>query len=143
MVILKLSISKCSFSNFKFSHLQISSLQFVFLPLLNFQVFQIANCQAPYFRFPVSNSKCPKRQVHRPSNIFRISDSQLWYFPRTPPYFLVFVQKENGDKYWVRGSRFGHIFGRSTNVLKSIAIDQESLISHFGIIKTPRIPGIT
>ena len=42
-----------------------------------------------------------------------------------------------GDKYGLRGSRFGHMFGRSRNVPKNIAIGQESLISHLGIIKTP------
>ena len=45
-----------------------------------------------------------------------------------------------GDKYGVRGSRFGLIFGRSRNLPKSIATDQESLINHLGIIKTPKNP---
>ena len=40
------------------------------------------------------------------------------------------------DKCGVRGSRFGHIFGCSKNVPKNTAIDQESLISHLGMIKT-------
>ena len=42
-----------------------------------------------------------------------------------------------GDKYGTRGSIFGNIIGRSKNDLKHIAIDQESLISHCGIIKAP------
>ena len=41
------------------------------------------------------------------------------------------------DEYGVRGTRFGYICGRSKNVPKNIATDQESLISHWGIIKTP------
>ena len=41
-----------------------------------------------------------------------------------------------GNKYGVRGSIFGHMFGRSKNVLKTIAIDQESFISPFGRSKT-------
>ena len=38
------------------------------------------------------------------------------------------------------GSRFGHIFGRSKSDPKSIAIDQESLIKHSGMIKIPKTP---
>ena len=45
---------------------------------------------------------------------------------------LLVLFKYFGDKYGARGSRFGHIFG----VPKSIAINQESLISHLGIITT-------
>ena len=44
----------------------------------------------------------------------------------------------SGDKYGTRGSIFGNMIGRSKNVLKHIAIDQESLISHSGIIKAPQ-----
>ena len=43
-----------------------------------------------------------------------------------------------GNTYGVRGSTFGYVFGRSRNVPKSIAIDQESLISVVGKIKTPQ-----
>ena len=52
----------------------------------------------------------------------------------------MYVRKYFGDKYGVRGSRFGHVFGRSKNHPKSIAIDQESLISRLGIIETPKNP---
>ena len=51
--------------------------------------------------------------------------------------FVLYFLKYFGGKYGVRGSIFGHIFGRSENVPKSITIDQESLISHWGIIQTP------
>ena len=54
--------------------------------------------------------------------------------------FFLFILKYFGDKYGVRGSRFGYIFGRSKNVPTNIAIDQESLISNFRIIKTPNKP---
>ena len=50
------------------------------------------------------------------------------------PYFLYFF-KSFGDKYWVRGFRFGRFFGSSRNHPQNIAIDRESLISHFGMIK--------
>ena len=59
-------------------------------------------------------------------------------FQRCSHIFLYFLQYF-GDKYGVRGSIFGNIFGRSKHVPKSIAIDQELLISHFGII-TPLKP---
>ena len=48
--------------------------------------------------------------------------------------------KHFGDEYGVRGSRFGDMFGRSKHVPKSVAIHQESLISHLGIIETPKTP---
>ena len=53
-------------------------------------------------------------------------------------HIFLYSLKYFGDKYGVRGSRFGHIFGRSRNVPKNIANDQESLLSHLGIIKTPK-----
>ena len=48
------------------------------------------------------------------------------------PSFLVFFEVL-GDKYGVRGSRFGHFFGRS----KMFQICLGVKISHSGIIKTP------
>ena len=53
------------------------------------------------------------------------------------PYVFLYSLKSFGDNYGVRGSRFDHMFGRSKNIPKSIVIDQESLISYLGIIKTP------
>ena len=50
------------------------------------------------------------------------------------------VLKHLGDKYGVRGSRFGHILGRSKNVPKSVAICPGVKISHFGIIETSKKP---
>ena len=51
-------------------------------------------------------------------------------------YFLVSLTY-CGDKYGARGSTFGHILGRCRTVPRSIAIDQESLMRHLGIIKIP------
>ena len=48
--------------------------------------------------------------------------------------------KHFGDKYGVEGTRFGEHFGSSRNHPKRIAIDQESLISNLGIIKSPPPP---
>ena len=52
----------------------------------------------------------------------------------------IFNEFEVVWRYGVRGSRFSHIFGRSPNVPKSIAIDQEPLISHSGTNKAPETP---
>ena len=41
-------------------------------------------------------------------------------------HIFLYFSKYFGDKYGVRGSIFGHIVGRSKNVPKSIAIEQES-----------------
>ena len=70
--------------------------------------------------------KCPNFQILRYENNIFLGCSHIFF------YF--------GDKYGVPGSRFGCIPGRSKNVPNSIAIDQESLISHFGIIKRPKTP---
>ena len=80
------------------------------------------------FDFKFSNS----------SKMLRGSDSQIWNIicSQIFPYFLVFL-KYFVDKYGVRGCRFSHMFGRSRHVPKSIAIDQESLISNLGIIYPP------
>ena len=56
------------------------------------------------------------------------------------PYLFLYSLKHFGNRQEVHGSRFGQNVRSSKNHLKSIAIDQESLISHFGIIKTQKIP---
>ena len=50
-----------------------------------------------------------------------------------PRMFLVFPLKYFGNKYAVYGSKVSRCFGLTKNVLKNIAIAQESLISHLGI----------
>ena len=76
----------------------------------------------------------------RPSKVFRNSDSQVWEnnMYQGCSHNFVYCLKYFGDKYGVRGSRFGNNFGRSKNVPESIAIDQEPLINHFGINKVPQ-----
>ena len=69
--------------------------------------------------------------------MFRLSDLQKYYFPKNPHICLVCL-KYVGTKYEIDGSRFGERFGSSKNDPKSIAIGPESLISHLGIIKTPK-----
>ena len=54
------------------------------------------------------------------------------------PVFFLYSLKHFGDTYGVRGSRFGNIFDRCKDVPKHIAIDQESLIGHFGINPPPK-----
>ena len=52
------------------------------------------------------------------------------------PHIFLYFLKYVGDKYGVRGSIFGHVFGRSKNGPKNIAVGQESLICHSGILET-------
>ena len=52
------------------------------------------------------------------------------------PTFCCCFLKYFGDKYGVRGSRFGRFFGSSRNHPKSIAIDPGVRISYFGVIET-------
>ena len=53
---------------------------------------------------------------------------------------FLYCLKRFGDKYGVRGTRFGETVGCFINHPKNIGIHQESLISDFGIIQTPKIP---
>ncbi len=72
-------------------------------------------------------------------NFFRNSDSHnLNNICQGCSHMFLHFGKYFGDKYVVRGSRFGENFGSSKNDPKNIAIDQESLIKHFGIIKTQK-----
>ena len=143
--------------SFKFSVFPISNFQISKVPNVNWKCVQnsslrTSKCQVLYFQLPnltfliFTLSDVPilifqkfKKTVHRPSNIFRLPCHQIWKLTsRTFPYlFVYFLLKYFADKYKVRGSRFSHIFGRSRNVPKSIAIDQDSLMNHLGIIKTP------
>ena len=61
-------------------------------------------------------------------------------FSKDVPIIFMYSLNYFDDEYEVRGSRFGHIFGRSKNVPENIAIDQESWIRHFGIIKKTQNP---
>ena len=56
------------------------------------------------------------------------------------PYCFLYFLKYFGNNYEVYGSIFLPNFRSSINHLKSIGIDQELWINHFGIIWTPKIP---
>ena len=60
--------------------------------------------------------------------IICLGDESLFFL-----YFLKYVHKKYGELGPVKSENFGS----SRNHPKSIRIHQESLISHFGIIKTP------
>ena len=62
--------------------------------------------------------------------------SGFWDVSMISLYFFNYF----GDKYGVRGSRFGEQFGSSNNDPQGIGICGGTLISHFGIIETPTIP---
>ena len=81
----------------------------------------------------IQKMKRPGTQTFHNFQNFIFSDMKIIIFKDAPICFLYF-SKYFGDKCGVRGSRFGHIFGRSENHPKSIAIDQESLISSLRIV---------
>ena len=54
-------------------------------------------------------------------------------------YFSSIFIRNTGSEGPLRVQKIEN-FGSSQNHPKSIGIDQESIISHFGIIKTPKIP---
>ena len=124
----------------KFPILKFSSFKFFNLQNLSFSNFKVSIFQISNFK--LSNSQIPKFQklgthtFHKLKK-FRFSDVKIICFKDVPIICLV-IFKDFGDKYAGRGSRFGHIFGRCRNHPKSTAINQESLISHLGIIKTPQ-----
>ena len=136
---------------YPFCNFQVFKLE---IPIINFQysTFQISNFQLPnmfqnrilqlskYGFTKFHNFKVSKIKV-RYTDLPTFSDFQILryeiLFQGCPHHFL-YLFKYCCDKYGVRGSIFGHIFGRSRNHPKSIAIDHESLISHLGIIKTPK-----
>ena len=68
--------------------------------------------------------------------LLKSSYVQIICLKDVPINVLHFV-KFFGDKYGVRGSRFGGKFGSSRNHPESIGIDQDPLIGHLGMIKTP------
>ena len=69
--------------------------------------------------------------------IFRFSDFQNSYIPKIIPHVFLIFPKGFDDNREGYGSRFWRNFGSSRNHLKSIGIWPGTLISHFGIIKTP------
>ena len=150
--IFRFSNFQLSFSNLKFANSQISNFQMFTFPNCQFSMFPNVHFQYSIFKFQISkfqivkkqtktktskmgNSKTLGTQTFRHFHNFRSSDMKEEYFPRMFPYFLVFL-KYIGDKYGARGYRFGELVGRSKNVPKNIAIDQESLIANLGIIET-------
>ena len=123
------------FQNFKFWNFNFQISNF---PHFKFGNFRFSNLTLPKWIseilfFEISHSNMLKvRYTYLP----RFSEFQ---FVRSEKYYVSYnCWSIFGDKYVVRGYIFGHMFGRSKNIPKSIAIDQESLINHLGIIKSPR-----
>ena len=123
---------------FQFGNLQFSKLQFPNCQFLSFHIWKLSNIRIP---------NCHKSKFHntlnssvnRPSKKFRMSESLIWkiiVFKAASIFsciFLNILMINTGPD----GSIFGNIFGRSKHVQKNIAIDQETLISHFWTIKNP------
>ena len=124
-----------SFSGARLRDLKVSkSLKFRSSPISKCQSFKLSKLRN--FKFQsFKKSKVQKfgTQTFQHFQNFIFSDMRNNMFQGCSHNFLYFL-KYFGDEDGVRGSRFGHIFGRSKNIPKSSAIDQESLISHFGII---------
>ena len=128
----------CSFQIFKFN---ISTCQMYHLPFVKFP---ISKCQIPNSKsFFSSQILQQQKQIticltNRCTYLPKVSEFQILRYKKCyfqgSPIFVLYSLKYFGDKYGVRGSRFGRCFGSSRNHPKGIAIDQESLISHFGII---------
>ena len=114
---------------------QISNFQMFKLQTFKFQLLQFPICNIANFQFSNLSFLNLKLSIFG-TYTFQIVQTFRSCFNDVPIFFLYSLQ-HSGDKYGVRGSRFGDIFGRSRNHPKSIAIDHESLISHFGIIKIP------
>ena len=140
------SIRTCSIFKFpvsKFPASQFTSFKFSKRQVLHLSSLTFTNCEYQSSNFKhfknVSLNKFEKlrTQTFRQFQNFIFSYMKI-IFQGCSHNFLCFL-KYVGDNYEVR-TTFGHISGRSKNVLKSIAIDQESLISHFGINKTPLNP---
>ena len=139
--------------------MQLLALQFPLLQIVSFRIFEISNSQTsqrlvstfPNSRFKISKttsisnfefSKLSK-STHRTimcTYLPNFSELQVLkfeniFFKDIP--IISCILKYFGDECGARGSRFGHMFGRSKNIPKSVAIAQESLLSNSGRIKTP------
>ena len=116
----RLQIQIPKFANVKFqsSKIQISSCQI--------SKFQMSSCQTIWKQN--KNRKIRSRTSQHFQNS-RFSEMNIACCKDVLIIFF-YLKKYFEDKYGGRGSTFGH----SRNVPKRIAIDQESLMSHFGII---------
>ena len=81
-----------------------------------------------------TKNRVPRTYIFRKkSNFCEVQIVKHNIFPRWFHIFLAFL-KHFGNSLEVSGSRFWPNVRSSRNQLKSIGIDRESLISHFGII---------
>ena len=119
------------------SKFEISKFQSFRLQMVKFQIYNVQNCQLSKLIFQSFKKLGTQTFKKKQNSIF--SNMEIILFKDVPILFLYFW-KYFGDKYGVRGSGFGHMFGRSENNPKNIAIERESLISHFGIIQIPPKP---
>ena len=128
-----------SISNFQISQSHFHMFKIRCFPIVSSKSFKLQLSNFRISKFQNSNNSKLNNKTVRYTYLPTFSEFQILryendMFQRCPHIFLYFL-KRFGDKYGARGSRFGHVFGRSENVLKRIAIDHESLSSHLGIIK--------
>ena len=136
----------CNLENVKVGNVKFGNVEFVHfrywhLWVCNFEFHKISNFKHTRHVFHISNFPNYKTykfkkwgtQTFQAHHNFKFLDVICWF--KDVPIFFVF-SKSFGDKYGVRGSRIGFIFGCSRNHPKNIATCPEIKISHLGIIKT-------
>ena len=132
----KVPICKFQITNFQISKFPISQLPISKFPIskssffkqpisqiANARFFKFSNSQSlkfPNSKFQFSKFQIPRYQTVRCTGLPAFSEIQILrygktIFSRMLPSFSC-ILKYFGDNYVVRGSRFGHIFGRSKNV---------------------------
>ena len=121
-------ISSWQISEFRVSTFQFSKFQNVGISICS--IFKFSDLHLLKFH---SFKQLGTRTFQHFQN-FRFSDIKN-IFSRMPPYIFLYSLKYFGDKCGVRGSIFGHILV-VPKMSKSIAIDQDSLINHLGVIET-------
>ena len=118
-------------SNFSITNLQVSNFPNFKLRVVKFHLFKVFN----FRNFKLRNFKHLGTHTFHTIHNFMFSDMKIIVVKDAPDVSCMF--EILGDKYGARGSIFSRFVGRSKNVPKSIAIYQESLISHLRIMKTP------
>ena len=105
--------------------------------------FKISNVQTTKKHIKSDKNEQMPTKVSGISKNLKFSDYQTWKisFSKMVPHFLIFFEV---NSWQIRGSRVHYgskkcrKFGSSKIHLKNSGIDQESIISHFAIIKTPK-----
>ena len=88
------------------------------------QIVNVATFNFQISKLPISKFQKPTEKLEiRHTDLQTSFEFQILRYEkiicfRYVPIFFLYLLKYFGDKYGLRGSRFGHIFGRPKNVLK-------------------------